>query len=162
MLLLADPEQIAGPIRPHCTSDLSLEPLPPCASPRFHPLMSSGVDVRRRPGIWSYFSFGSSSQPRRRTSVSAVGGNSRDPVDRDSFDKPARHYSHYRVASNSSPSLMNEYKVTNMTQGQRTRYMKAGGLIAFILFILFFISPGRYVSGSFRQCLPLISDESNI
>ncbi|KAF2190050.1 hypothetical protein K469DRAFT_722970 [Zopfia rhizophila CBS 207.26] len=94
--------------------------------------MSSGVDVRRRPGILSYFSFNSG--PRRRTSVSLPHNSSSN----DPFEKADRHSRH---RSTNSASFMNDFKGAVMNQGQRTRYLKTGGIIAFILLILYFIAP---------------------
>lgn len=94
--------------------------------------MSSGVDVRPRPGIWSYFSF---SGPRRRTSVSLPRSNS----DRDDpFEKPDRHARH---RSNTANGFMHDYKNAGMNGGQRARYLKTGGIIAFIVLVLYFIAP---------------------
>lgn len=100
--------------------------------------MSSSVDVRRRPGIWSYFSF--SSGPRRRTSVSLpLRDVPSDPYD--PFEKPDRHHSNCRpsTSSGSTASLMSDIKVA-MNQGQRTRYIKAGGILAFICLVFYFLS----------------------
>ncbi|ORY03240.1 nucleoside phosphatase family-domain-containing protein [Clohesyomyces aquaticus] len=99
--------------------------------------MSSGVDVRRRPGIWSYFSF---TGPRRRTSVSLPRNQHPDS---DPFEKADRHSRH---RSTNSASFMNDLKGATMNQGQRTRYLKTGGIIAFILLILYFIAPRHAMS----------------
>jgi guanosine-diphosphatase len=46
-----------------------------------------------------------------------------------------------------------------MNHGQRTRYLKAGGLIAVVLFIFFFLAPGerqtveKYVGGKCTSSL---------
>lgn len=105
--------------------------------------MSSSVDVQRRPDIWSYFSF--SSAPRRRTSLSLPlkSNSTYDP-----FEKPERRSTRLSTTSTASSSFMNDYKVgggssSTMNQGQRTRYLKAGGIIAFILIIFFYLAPGR-------------------
>jgi len=107
--------------------------------------MSSGIDVRRRPDIWSYFSF--SSPPRRRTSSVSLPKpyhSSSDP-----FEKPDRHTS----GSPTSSGLMNDARRAWMNQGQRARYLKAGGLIALVVLIFFFLASGerakvgQYVEG---------------
>ena len=72
------------------------------------------------------FSFG----PRRRTSVSLPRNN--DPS-RDPFEKADRH--------ERNPSRSMDFKGSAMNQGQRVRYLKTGGIIAFILLILYFIAP---------------------
>jgi hypothetical protein len=100
--------------------------------------MSSGVEVsgsQRRPGIWSYFSFPG---PRRRVSVTLP--RDFDPNrDADPFEKPDRHSRHRSTNSN---GFMGDYKNSSiMNQGQRLRYLKTGGVIAFILLILYFVAP---------------------
>ncbi|KAF4307707.1 Nucleoside phosphatase GDA1/CD39 [Botryosphaeria dothidea] len=110
--------------------------------------MSSSVDVQRRPDIWSYFSF--SSAPRRRTSLSLPlkSNSTYDP-----FEKPERRSTRLSTTSTASSSFMNDYKVgggssSTMNQGQRTRYLKAGGIIAFILIIFFYLAPGHSQSAA--------------
>lgn len=98
--------------------------------------MSSGVEVpgsQRRPGIWSYFSF---SGPRRRVSVSLP----RDfTVERESDDPYEKHR---RNQSANENGFMTDYKGgAVMNQGQKVRYLKTGGIIAFILLVLYFIAP---------------------
>ena len=116
--------------------------------------MSSGIEVagsQRRPGIWSYFGF---SGPRRRVSVSLPRtlDSNRDDED-DPHVKAARHSRH---RSTYSDAFMNEHKGSAvMNQGQRLRYLKAGGVIAFILLVLYMIAPsdriprpgGMYTTG---------------
>jgi guanosine-diphosphatase len=101
--------------------------------------MSSGVEVpgsQRRPGIWSYFSF---SGPRRRVSVSLP--RNFDPS-RDSSDPNAKADRHSRHRSTYSDAFMNDHKGSAvMNQGQRMRYLKTGGVIAFILLVLYFVAP---------------------
>ncbi|KAF2438994.1 guanosine-diphosphatase [Karstenula rhodostoma CBS 690.94] len=96
--------------------------------------MSSGVDVRRsRPGIWSYFSF---SGPRRRISVSLPRSEPTTATARDDpFEKPDRHARHRSTS-------MNDFKTAaTMNGGQRARYLKTGGFIAFVILVLYFIAP---------------------
>ncbi|KAF2202774.1 hypothetical protein GQ43DRAFT_368319 [Delitschia confertaspora ATCC 74209] len=95
--------------------------------------MSSGVDVRRRPGIWSYFSFNSG--PRRRTSVSLPNHSTHIP--HDPYEKLDRHS---RKPSSNSNTFMTDFKGT-MNQGQRMRYLKTGGIVAFIILVLFYLAP---------------------
>ncbi|KAF2259266.1 guanosine-diphosphatase [Lojkania enalia] len=102
--------------------------------------MSSGVDVRRRPGIWSYFSFNSG--PRRRISVSLPRNN--DPHS-DPFEKPDRHSQH---RTTESASFMTDFKGAGMNQGQKLRFLKTGGIIAFVLLIFyFFVVPRDGIAG---------------
>ncbi|KAF1943816.1 guanosine-diphosphatase [Clathrospora elynae] len=101
--------------------------------------MSSGVEVlgsQRRPGIWSYFSF---SGPRRRVSVSLP--RSVDP-NRDASDPYEKTDRHSRHRSTNSNAFMTDYKGgAVMNQGQRLRYLKTGGVIAFILLVLYLVAP---------------------
>ncbi|KAH4212101.1 hypothetical protein HBI24_227120 [Parastagonospora nodorum] len=111
--------------------------------------MSSGVEVpgsQRRPGIWSYFSFPG---PRRRVSVT-LPRNFDPNREADPFEKPDRHS---RDRSTNSNGFMGDYKGSNiMNQGQRLRYLKTGGVIAFILLVLYFIAPSDRLSrGSFSK-----------
>jgi hypothetical protein len=104
--------------------------------------MSSGADVGRRPNLWSYFSF---SGPRRRISVSLP--RNEPPArsgDADPFEKPDRH-SHHR-----SSSSMTDYKGGAMNQGQRVRYLKTGGIIAFVILALYFFAPRDALSKGMR------------
>jgi guanosine-diphosphatase len=93
--------------------------------------MSSGVEApgQRRPGIWSYLSF---TGPRRRISVSLPRSN---PTS-DPHEKPDRHSRHRPTSS------MSDFKGSAMmNQGQRMRYLKTGGIIAFVLLVLYFVAP---------------------
>ena len=94
--------------------------------------MSSGVEApgQRRPGIWSYLSF---TGPRRRTSVSLP--RSYNP-NSDPHEKPDRHSRHRPTSS------MSDFKGSAMmNQGQRMRYLKTVGIIAFVLLVLYFVAP---------------------
>lgn len=101
--------------------------------------MSSGVEVpgsQRRPGIWSYFSF---SGPRRRVSVSLPRNHDPNRESDDPYEKADRHARHRSTNSN---GFMGDYKGSAiMNQGQRLRYLKTGGVIAFILLVLYFVAP---------------------
>ena len=94
--------------------------------------MSTSSDARRRPGIWSYISF--SSSPRRRSITLPKHADSRDP-----FEKEDRHSNGWTSPSAGSFSEPDTY----MTSGQRARYLKYGGILVFVLFILFLMSPGE-------------------
>jgi guanosine-diphosphatase len=57
----------------------------------------------------------------------------------DPHEKPDRHSRH---RSQYSDAFMNDHKGSAvMNQGQRLRYLKTGGIIAFILLVLYFIAP---------------------
>jgi len=51
---------------------------------------------------------------------------------------------------------MNDIKVAGMNQGQRMRYLKAGGIIAFICLIFFFLAPKERLGGGMQitSCFP--------
>lgn len=110
--------------------------------------MSSGVEVsgsQRRPGIWSYFSFPG---PRRRVSVT-LPRNFDPNRDADPFEKPDRHS---RRRSTNPDGFMGDNKGSSiMNQGQRLRYIKTGGIIAFILLVLYFIAPRDGLSKGRQQ-----------
>ncbi|PGH00092.1 guanosine-diphosphatase [Blastomyces parvus] len=95
--------------------------------------MSTGVHARARVGIWSYLPFGSN--PRRR-SVSLPAKSIRDP-----FEKPGRH-SGDPHRSFKKFTFRDTFTVAAMTQSQRTRYIKTGGIIAVLLLFLYVLLPG--------------------
>lgn len=105
--------------------------------------MSSGVDVQRsRPGIWSYFSF---SGPRRRISVSLPRSEPLAADRDDPYEKPDRHARHRSTS-------MNDFKTAaTMNGGQRARFLKTGGLIAFVVLVLYFVAPRDGLAGSFSK-----------
>ena len=45
---------------------------------------------------------------------------------------------------------MNDIKVAGMNQGQRMRYLKAGGIISFICLIFFFLAPKERLGGGMQ------------
>ncbi|KAI9847657.1 MAG: Guanosine-diphosphatase [Thelocarpon superellum] len=100
----------------------------------------SRANVRRRPNLWSYFSFGSSTP--RRTSISLPTQNSVD----DPFEKADRHVD---GAATSSVGFPNHANPARMTQGQRSRYFKVVGGILFVLLVLFYLGPSRDKVGQF-------------
>jgi len=54
----------------------------------------------------------------------------------DPYEKPDRY-----DGSSANSSHMQDYR---MNQGQRSRYLKAGGIIAFVLLIIFYLAPQKY------------------
>ena len=92
--------------------------------------MSTGIDARRRPTIWSYISFGT---PRRRSvSLPKPNGNSLEDKEealRQSIWGDGR-----------SRSTSTAFTDASMTGGQRSRYLKTGGFIALILFVLYLLT----------------------
>lgn len=93
-------------------------------------LMSTSVDARRRPSLWSYISFTSS--PRRR-SVSLPTRNTHDP-----FEKEDRHRGNGWAKA--PTGTVENIKDAWMTQSQRSRYLKTGGIVAFLLLLVFLFS----------------------
>ncbi|TVY76105.1 putative guanosine-diphosphatase [Lachnellula suecica] len=72
----------------------------------------------------------------RRTSVSLPTRN----VAHDPHEKPARY--HTKGASNSAVGILEKAKAAYMTQSQRSRYLKTGGILLFIIFLFYYLSPG--------------------
>lgn len=100
--------------------------------------MSSGIEVpgSQNRSYWSYFSFGGY---RRRVSASLPRNFDPNRSHDDPYEKPDRHSRHRKADSNAP---MGDYKGSAiMNQGQRLRYLKTGGIIAFILLILYFVAP---------------------
>ncbi|KAF2718909.1 hypothetical protein K431DRAFT_287233 [Polychaeton citri CBS 116435] len=100
--------------------------------------------MSQRPSIWSYVSFGtgpSSSTTRRRSSSAPLP--KREPARHDPHEKPAR------FGQSSYPGSMRD-KVESawMNQGQRARFVKTGCLIAFILLVLYYVTPGQQTHAS--------------
>jgi len=71
----------------------------------------------------------------RRTSVSLpTRNNHHDP-----YEKPARYNT--RGARNSAAGTVEKIKAAWMTQSQRSRYLKTGGLLLFIVFLFYYFVP---------------------
>ena len=96
--------------------------------------MSTGLDLRRRPGLWSYFSFGST--PHRR-SVSSPERHELDKQEReDTLTKSS-------WGGRGRADTLEGYRTqppTSMTGNQRSRCLKTGGIIALVLFLLYLLS----------------------
>ncbi|KUJ22071.1 guanosine-diphosphatase-like protein [Mollisia scopiformis] len=71
----------------------------------------------------------------RRTSVSLPTRN----VAHDPHEKPARYSS--KGASQSAASTLEKIKTAWMTQSQRSRYLKTGGILLFVVFLFYYLSP---------------------
>lgn len=102
--------------------------------------MSTGVDARRRPSLWSYISFNPS--PRKR-SVSLPKPNNNHG--RGPYDKVNR----YRSSgwSTAQSDTVENIKESWMTGGQRSRLLKTGGVIAFVVFLLYLFTPSNTADG---------------
>ncbi|KAG9242764.1 guanosine-diphosphatase-like protein [Calycina marina] len=71
----------------------------------------------------------------RRTSVSLpTRNNQHDP-----YEKPARYGN--RGARHSAVGTVEKLKAAWMTQSQRSRYLKTGGLLLFVVFLLYYLVP---------------------
>lgn len=71
----------------------------------------------------------------RRTSVSLpTTKTAHDP-----HEKPARYST--TGASNSAASTLEKIKDAWMTQSQRSRYLKTGGILLFIVFLFYYLGP---------------------
>ena len=95
--------------------------------------MSTSVDARRRPSLWSYISFGT---PRRRSVSLPTRNNVHDP-----YEKADRHRSN--GSANGSIAAVDNLRDAWMTQSQRSRYLKAGAILAFFVLLFFLLAPGE-------------------
>jgi len=95
----------------------------------FSPLNSVGTP--RRPAINRSIQH----SLMRRTSVSLPTRN----VAHDPHEKPARYST--KGASDSAASTLEKIKTAWMTQSQRSRYLKTGGILLFIVFLFYYLSP---------------------
>ncbi|KAI4098083.1 MAG: hypothetical protein L6R37_006693 [Teloschistes peruensis] len=101
--------------------------------------MSTSVDARR-PNLWSYISF--SSSPRKR-SVSLPKPNNNHG------QGPYKKASKYRSSgwSTAPADTLENIKDSYMTGGQRSRLLKTGGIIAFVVFLLYLFAPSNTADG---------------
>ncbi|THW52967.1 nucleoside phosphatase GDA1/CD39 [Aureobasidium pullulans] len=108
---------------------------PACTAPssqqKFH-MSKKSDDVKQRPSLWSYISF--SSSPRRRTSFSSHSRTQSQSI-------PLASSNYDPFAPTTKSSSMQE-KAGWMNQGQRMRYIKTGGIVALVLFVLYYLLPG--------------------
>ena len=94
----------------------------------------------------------------RRTSVSLPTRNgAHDP-----HEKPARYST--KGASRSAAGTLEKVKAAWMTQSQRSRYLKTGGILLFVIFLFYYLSPRGtdvYSEGLWRSTLNIkrISDK---
>ncbi|KAL8696643.1 MAG: hypothetical protein Q9224_002689 [Gallowayella concinna] len=102
--------------------------------------MSTGVDARRRPGLWSYISFASSPRKRSVSLPKPNNNHGRDPYGK---EKRQRN-SGWGTASSNIVENINE---SRMTGGQRSRLLKTGGIIAFVVFLLYLFAPSNTTGG---------------
>ena len=92
--------------------------------------MSTALDARRRPNLWSYISFGT---PRRR-SITLPKPNGNSPEDREeALRSKIWGDEGYQGASTA-------FKDASMTGGQRARLLKIGGVLTLIVFLYYIFS----------------------
>ena len=87
--------------------------------------MSTAFDARRRPSLWSYLSFNSRAR-RRSVSLPKHETSSSDSQE----NTPPK--GGWGRAGN-----LEGYKEASMTVGQRARLLKTGGVIAFVVLLLY-------------------------
>ncbi|KAI9796082.1 MAG: Guanosine-diphosphatase [Piccolia ochrophora] len=113
----------------------------------------SSASVRRRPSLWSYFSFATS--PARRTSVSLPTRNAID----DPYEKADRHTN--GSSPNGSVPFTDQIKSVWMTQSQRSRFFKVGGILGVLILLLFYLGPSDRVTKYVEDHGHLGSGQSN-
>lgn len=94
--------------------------------------MSTAFDARRRPSLWSYISFNSKA---RRRSISLPKHETPSP---DSSKENTLPKGSWGRAGN-----LEGYKEASMTGGQRARLLKLGGVIAFVVLLLYLFTSGN-------------------
>jgi hypothetical protein len=135
--------------------------------------MSSSVDVRPRPDIWSYFSLSPTPRNRRSSSVTlptrSTPGGSRGSSHHapNGGGHPARAAAALAGKAPKSDAATPQGRVSVggggeggimamlFSRRQRTRYVRTGIFVACLLLVLFFLMPGerekveKYVGGMF-------------
>jgi len=119
--------------------------------------MSTDDSVRRRPTLWTYFSFSRPTTPDPRgrsisTSLPRPNSKYNDP-----YEKPDRHSD---GSSNTVHSMMHTARNAWANQAQRGRLLKAGGLVFFVFCLYVFLhgsnvnlpaGQGKWFFFSFRK-----------
>ena len=101
--------------------------------------MSTSVSSNQKNGIWSSIPFVGS--PRRRSiplPYNHANGDKKSNAAWDPFEKTDRHTS--SGASQSNHRILEKVQNAWMTQSQRARWLKTGGIVAFVLFVFYYIS----------------------
>jgi hypothetical protein len=81
------------------------------------------------------FSLSTTHSLMRRTSVSLPTRN----VAHDPHEKPARYST--KGAGDSAAGILEKARAAWMTQSQRSRYLKTGGILLFVVFLFYYLSP---------------------
>jgi len=128
----------------------------PLSTPPFLFLSHSTPRHRHSSTLWLSFQR-SSTTHMRRTSVSLPSTTtSTKNIAHDPFEKPARYNS--KGAKDSAASTLENIKAGWMTQSQRSRYLKTGGILLFVLFLFYYLSPsGTHVASTGRLILEFIA-----
>lgn len=113
-------------------------------------MSTSNSDSQPGSSVWSYIGL---NKPRRRSSVALPR---REPVS-DPYEKPDRHTTSgkQQQAQLSLESMSEKLKGAWMNQGQRARWIKTGCVIAFIVLVIYYITPAHYAP-SVRPSLPSV------
>lgn len=109
--------------------------------------MSTGFDSRETSGFWSYVPF-SKNSPRRRSVTlprANTGAASSSSAPWDPFEKADRHSTSGASGQNSLPTL-DSLRNAWMTQSQRARWFKAGGIVSLLILVLYFFTGGSGVA----------------
>lgn len=93
--------------------------------------MSAESTEQQRTTVWSYNPF---SSPRRRSSSAVLPKRNND-----SNSDP--HAPNYKDKAAPPASMSEKARTAWMNQGQRARYLKTGAIVAFVLLVLYYISP---------------------
>jgi len=60
----------------------------------------------------------------------------------DPYEKPGRYSSSRKDSSTSNTGILENLKNAWMAQSPRSRYLKTGGLIFFVVFLFYYLAPG--------------------
>jgi len=85
----------------------------------------------------------------RRTSVSLPTKN----VAQDPHEKPGRYHNH-TPNPGTAAGMLEKVQTAVMTQSQRARYLKTGGILLFVVVLFYYLAPkGVSVPGQFLSLL---------
>jgi hypothetical protein len=101
---------------------------------RFFPHLDTSIRICKPTSIRTSIDCIASSHLMRRTSVSLPTRN----VAYDPHEKPARYN---KGANTSAAAILEKIKIAWMTQSQRSRYLKTGGVLLLVVFLFYYLSP---------------------
>ncbi|KIW64776.1 hypothetical protein PV04_09686 [Phialophora macrospora] len=103
--------------------------------------MSSSPKPLDRAGIWSYVPFAST--PRRRSIGGGLPRTTTNPANGRPWDPFAtKPNTHGLSSGGSQPSILESVQNAWMTQSRQAKYIRTGGILAFILLLYWFMSGG--------------------